>query len=257
MSINTLGHSEALDRYWSEDRILFNDNIDIKLKKKKIIDDVLIDNYSYKSQVILSGKFNYKLSSRKGAKPLKPSGEFEYRTSSGIFSIETESKVLEHKKVISKINNQISNDAKISEKFGIPRDLLWSFLESAEYIDKMVIHGEGGKVEVNELMSVVSGSPKDPIRELKRLHDSGEIEYYSGLKSLIKSIDIPNEINSVFDLDIDLYQNRIHMARADYQYNGEFVTVVYSKGSFELNPDSKNMKEYGLQLIERDIVAQM
>jgi len=252
MSTNTLGQSKRLGQYWSDrERHPAKEITLISVEEDHVPDLEAVEDYPFRDQKRTVGEFEYEMPSSNG---FASSGSFEYRHDSGLFLISTEATVLKHEKVISKINQELSRDAKINEALSVDRRDLWELLDKAESVRPFRVSGPYGKYDLNDLQRVARHS-KSPGEAVEELHRDGKIDDYESLKQIAEEVDIPKEAHSVTDLDIDLFEHRVIYAEAEFPYDGEYVTIAYNRGSIDIDADTDESKEYAIQLIERDLIS--
>lgn len=260
MSTNTLGHSEELGREWPEYFSLENSEIEITHVNKNILENIVINDYPYKHQVTFNGEFEYDLPQRGDNEPVTRVGKFEYRSDSGLFTAEQRSGHGPTKNIISEVNKSIFSNARVKKKFGVPRDAVWKFFSNAEVVESMKIGTDHGEISLVDINRVLLSNPDNPTEKLKK--KSNNINNHKKLIKFIESVKPIENYENVFDLNIDLYNCEITYADAQFETKecpdgGSYVTIEYNGGSIEMEAGSDQSKEYGKQLIERDLIKQM
>ncbi|WP_281195888.1 hypothetical protein [Halorubrum sp. F4] len=258
MSVNTLGRSENLGRYWSGSELLLGDGVDLKIFdiKSDTVDGLeSVEGYPFQNQVRIKGKFKYRMPSYDDSEAFSPEGRFEHRQSSGLFIIDTDQTKPNHRKVISEINDWVPSDAEIDDGISVSRDRVWDLLTNAESVDPLIVQDPNGRYDLQDLLRVLRNSGDDLHTTLREMYDQGEVSNYDVLDDVLDKYDSSSEIRSARDLDIDLYRTRIIEADAEFEVEGEFVTITYKQGSITIEPMSDKAREYALQLIERYLLS--
>ena len=254
MSLTQLGRAKNLDQYWSEDLLSQPEgklHID-SVQRENVYSLPEIEAYPYDGQLKLSGKFTFEIPGRKG-EPVCQSGDYEYRTASGLFLVHTKTDRPQAKEVFSEINHQISSRANIQKGFTLHRKALWEFLEQARSIDSLVVRGPHGTYDAVTLFRLLKAD--DPI---KRLYEDPILSRTSinkrTLAEVLNEIDLNKDVSSIMDLDIDWYMTVIESAEATFWHKDTPGTFIYDRGKMEIRA-KEEIKEYLLQRFERDVLS--
>ncbi|WP_435362768.1 hypothetical protein [Haloarchaeobius sp. DYHT-AS-18] len=252
MSTNSLGWSEDLDKYWSEELLDSPDSrVHIQsVNERNVYSFPEVSNYPYEGQLEISGTFEYDIPTG-GDSHFTNSGEYTYREASGLFLLETITDRPTPKEVISEINKFVSDHAKIEEALSLNRDDLWSFFANADSFEKFIVRDSNGTYDLVILIELLNRD--DPVSVLEE-DDFREDVNRDVLLSVINEIPIPEEIDDVRDLDIDWYNKIIDTIEANFWYDNYPASVEYRRGLLEIDSDNDATSEYVLQLFERDVV---
>jgi hypothetical protein len=253
MSTSRLGRAKNLDRYWSVELLAHSSNqISIKDQETEQIHSLpVISYYPYENQLVHKGVFEYGIPGRKQNVVFREA-EFEYRTASGLFLISTSVDQVDPDKIISEINDSVSSDAQISGSVQISRSHLWDFLNGARSIEELKLSSEDGVYDVSDLLRVMKAD--DSEEELDLIERERE-ESIETLRKLTTRLSPGKEVESLHDLDLDLYSINIINAEATFWYGDKPATLTYQNGLIWVDANNENAREYVIQLFERDVVS--
>lgn len=253
MPASKLGRSKDLDKYWFQDTEHQNDGrIRITSISRNSIHSINeITSYPYDGQIVISGSFEYLIPGR-NRDDIARSGRYEYRSGSGLLLIDVVSDRPSSDEVFSEINHSVSGQAKVQNALSINRHALWKFFKHADDIRRLLVKGPDGKYDMIHLIRLLSND--DP---LSVLHDVSHLDSHekSTLAPILERIDHSHSINSIDDVDIDLYQNIIEEGKAVYRYNGQFASIEFRRGKLKVDSPGSAAREYVLQLFERDVLS--
>lgn len=252
MSSSRLGRAENLDRYWSVDLLNQSANqVSIKKQHTEHIHSLpTIHYYPYENQLAHRGQFEYGIPGRKQDFVYREA-EFEYRTASGLFLIDTSIDQVDPDEIISEINSVVSEDAEISASVYISRQHLWDFLDRAESVEQLKLTGEHGVYDASELLEVVnSESPQQTLDSIERDRE----ESIETLRKMVNRLNTSESVDSLHDLNIDLYSVNIVNAEATFWYGDKPASLIYQAGFVSVDADRTDAREYVIQLFERDVV---
>lgn len=252
MSTTRLGRAENLDRYWSESLLTSSKGrVQIESVTESHVEPLPeIEDYPYEGQRSIRGEFDYAIPGRK-QDTVHRKAEYEYRTASGLFLINTEIDRIDPDRIISEINSRISADAEISDSIQVSRRDFWGFLDRAGSIEELKLRNKRYTYDAADLLRVLQS--ENPIDELDQIETERgkEIE---NLRKIASQIDANTPVESLYDLDIDLYEQIIVSSKATFWYRDQLVTLVYNEGLMWVEAEEDSAREYIIQLFERDVV---
>lgn len=253
MSISRLGRSKDLEKYWSEH---LGDQPETSVEIRSIERDHVkpfsqVKEYPFTGQVKLTGIFAVEIPGP-NEDTFTQTGEYQYRTASGLFLLETPTDLVDPDKVFSELNRQLSSTAEIQEAFSLPRDLFWRFIEAADSVEKLRLRGPGGTYDANQLIKLLRH--EDPVKALRTNPEFSELRSIENIENAFDSINPKSEIKGIQDLDIDIYSTLIDEVEATYWYKGKTAKVRYRRGVIQLDAENEESREYVVQLLERDVL---
>ncbi|WP_222915038.1 hypothetical protein [Natrinema sp. SYSU A 869] len=251
MSTSRLGQSENLEKFWSEQLL---DQPNAKIHINSVSKDTIrsfpeVEEYPYEGQIKLFGSLEYEIPGR-GDNSFIRSGNYEYRSASGLFLLNSQTDRPRPSEVFSEINQLVSNSAEIEDYLSLNREDLWRFLEDANSIEKLVVRGPKGEYDATLLAEILQReNPKKELAQAELTHKEKQ-----SLNAVLDQISIPDEFDNIHDLDIDWYDTVIDQIEATYCYDGYFSTIIFKRGSIKIDAETDNSREYLLQLFEREVV---
>lgn len=253
MSTSRLGRSNDLEKYWSEhlgDQPKTNVEIQsIKQEPVEVFPEV--NNYPFTGQIKLTGTFAFDIPGRKGDSFIQ-TGEYQYRTASGLFLLETPTDLIDPEKVFSELNTQLSSTAKIQEALSLPRDSFWRFIEEADSVETLLLRGPETTYDANQLIRLLRCD--DPIEELYTNPEFSDLQYIENIEDALKAVDSSSQIEGIQDLDIDIYSTLIDEVEATYWFKKMTAKFRYRRGVLKLDAENADTREYVIQLFERDVL---
>ena len=221
MSISSIARSSGLERVWSEG--LTGGRVTVKTVSRRQVDTELEDGtYPFPNQEILYGEFEYKQPGRRGFNPTK-TGEYQYRTESGLFLFRIPGQNPDPEQVLSELNKSQETEHQITRFRDFSRQSLWRFFSNANQFQSIQILGH----------SEDSESLIDSIR----LQGGGTLD-----NSYLKELSQKYPVSSA----------KVTFSTPTSETP---VIVKYRQGAFEMPGASESESEYVIQLFERDVVA--
>lgn len=253
MSTSRLGRAKDLEKHWSEhlgDQPETNVEIQsISREHADIFPEV--SNYPFTGQIQLTGTFAFEIPGRR-RDTITQTGEYQYRTASGLFLLETPTDLVDPEEVFAELNTQLSSTAKIDEALSLPRDSFWHFIERADSIDTLLLRGSGGTYDANQLVRLLRC--EYPVEALRTNPEFSDLRSIKNIEEAVRAVDSPSEIEGIQDLDVDIYNTVIDKVEATYWFEGMTATFWYRRGVLRLDAESGDAREYVIQLFERDVL---
>lgn len=253
MSTSRLGRSKDLEKYWSEH---LGDQPETRVEIRSIEREHVagfseVDGYPFHNQVKLSGTFAFEIPAREGDTFMQ-TGEYQYRTASGLFLLETPTDLVDPEQVLSELNTQLSSTAKIEEALSLPRDSFWRFIEEADTVEKLLLRGPDGTYDANKLIQVLRFD--DPVNEVQTNPEFSDLRSIENIKEALSVVNSLDEIEGIQDLDIDIYNTLIDEVEATFWFRGSTAEFRYHRGVLKLDAEIPEVEEYVIQLFERDVL---
>lgn len=253
MSTSRLGQSKDLEKYWSEN---VGDQSETDVTVESInyghVDSLSeVPAYPYPGQLVLTGTFGFRIAGRHGD-PFVQTGEYQYRTASGLFLLETPTDLIDPDEVISELNKNLSSTAEIHEAFSLPRDSFWRFLEEADTVEKLTLRGSDGVYDAKHLLQILYY--ENPVEELRSNPEFQDLRSIDNIKSVIAAVDDSETIKGIQDLNIDVFDTVIDEVEATYWFRGRTAKFWYRRGVLKLDAENPESQEYVIQLFERDVL---
>lgn len=253
MSTSRLGRSEGLEKYWSE-HLGDRPETDVAIKsidREHVESFPEVADYPFDGQIKLTGTFTFEIPSRNNGS-FTQTGEYEYRTASELFLIETSTDLVDAEDVFTDLNRQLASTAEIQRALSPPRDFFWRFIEEADTIETLILRGRGGTYDAAKLLSVLQYD--DPVETLRTNPEFSDLRSIEDIEDIISSVDAPSEVDGIQDLNIDIYSTIIDEVKATYWFCDRAADVWYKRGVLQLDAESVDAREYVIQLFERDVV---
>lgn len=252
MSTNRLGRAENLDRYWSKN-LLNNSSGRVTIKSAEphhVTPLSVVDRYPYKSQLVITGEFEYGIPGRKEDTVYR-TADYEFRTASGLFLIDTSIDRIDPENIISEVNKNVASNAAISSSIQISRENFWDFLNEANIIEELKLRNKDETYDASDLLRVLrSEDIGEKLDEIERERE----ESIETLREISARLNTDYRPDSLHDLDIDLYSINIIGARATYWYGELPATLIFQNGLLWVDAEDERAREYVIQLFERDVV---
>jgi len=254
MSISRLGRAKGLEKYWSEhlgdQRETAVDIISTVPNHVVPFDEV--ERYPFTGQIELKGEFEFEIPGRNG-EPFTQTGEYQYRTESGLFLLLTPSDLVDPETVFSEINTSLSSRVEIQEALSLSRQSLWEFISVADSVEKLNLRGSNGTYDATLLIELLR--KENPIEALNTAPEFSELNSIDNIKDIIESAEPHSDIDGIQDLDIDLYDTLIDEVEATYWFEGSTAKVRYLRGELQIDAENSDVREYAIQLFERDVMV--
>lgn len=260
MSTNRLGGGKNLDRFWTG-HLPTDKNTRVHLEepeKKEVPDLEEVSDYPYARQSRYRGTFEFHFEDWKGRTQSKK-GDYEYRTGSGLFIVDTKSDYPSPEEVIDELNEILP--ASITESLSVDRQSLWDFFDNANQYDQLVLIGPAGRFEYRVLRDVATTlrdegieSPESLTRnEAESLFD--DVDAAESVIPVLEDLEIPELIEGPEDLGIERDDYAIEKANVAFKFKEDLVGVSYTRGDLRIHEDaSDEQEEYVIQLFERDVI---
>lgn len=253
MSTSRLGRAKDLEKYWSEH---LGDQPETSVGIRSIEREHInpfreVNNYPFTNQLKLTGTFAFEIPGRNGD-TFTQTGEYQYRTASGLFLLETPTDLVDPDKVFSELNTQLSSTAEIEEAFSLPRDSFWRFIEDADSVETLRLRGPEGTYDANQLIRLLRH--ENPVETLRTDPEFSNLQSVENIEDALNSVDSSSEIEGIQDLDIDIYSTLIDEVEATYWFRGMTANVRYRRGVLQLDAENADAREYVIQLLERDVL---
>ena len=253
MSTSRLGRAKDLEKHWSEH---LGDqpetNVEIRSISREPVDTFPeISNYPFTRQLQLTGTFAFEIPGRRGD-TITQTGEYQYRTASGLFLLETPTDLVDPEEVFAELNSQLSSTAKIDEALSLPRDSFWHFIKRADSVDTLVLRGSKSTYDANKLVRLLRC--ENPVEELRTNPEFNNLRSIKNIEEAVRAVNSPSEIKGIQDLDIDIYSTLIDEVEATYWFRQMTATFWYRRGVLRLDAESGDAREYVIQLFERDVL---
>lgn len=252
MSTSRLGRSEGLEKYWSE-HLGDRPETDVAIKsidRKHVESFTEVMDYPFDGQIKLTGTFTFEIPGRNNDS-FTQTGEYEYRTASELFLIETSTDLVDAEDVFADLNRQLASPAEIQRALSLPRDSFWRFIEEADTIETLILRGQEGTYDATKLLSLLQYDV--PVEVLRTNPEFSDLRSIKNIEGIITSVDAPSEINGIQDLNIDIYSTIIDEVKATYWYSDRAADVWYKRGVLQLDAEDADAREYVIQLFERDV----
>jgi len=254
MSISRLGRAKGLEKYWSEH---LDDRPETAVHIESIEDDEIypfseVEDYPFTGQIELRGEFSFEVPDRNGGS-FDKDGRYQYRTESGLFLLQAPTDLVDPEEVFDEINLRLSSTVEIEEALSLPRESLWRFISIADSIETLRLRGENGIYDATLLIQLLRED--DPIEALDTKPEFQELNSVEDIKKVVTSAEASSDIEGIQDLDIDLYNTLIDEFQATYWFNGMTAEITYLHGELKIDAEDPDVREYVIQLFERDVMA--
>lgn len=258
MSVNRLGHAKGLDRFWSESLLNQSETrVDITSEEADNVHAVPdIEDYPYEGQRKLTGDFTYVIDGI-GGDTFEREGKYEYRLASGVFLVNTVADEPKAEEVFSEINKRLDKDAGIEKAISLDRDAIWNFIEGAEQKTSITFTGRYGRFEYRVLKNVLKEMEREGVSDPEMLddpHEIADIDKVHAVYPVIEAMDDITPIESLSDFPLDRSECIIEEAKVAFRGADQLVTVNYSRGKLDIEPEDDRGREYVLQLFEKEVI---
>lgn len=251
MSISRLGRAKDLEKYWSEH---LGDQPETRVEIQSINRRHVrpfVDDYPFTGQLKLTGTFGIKIPSQNEGS-FTQTGEYQYRTASGLFLLETPTDLVDPDTVFTELNTQLSSSVEIQEALSLPRDSFWRFIEAANSVETLRLRGPDSTYDAILLLQLLRH--EDPIETLRTESEFSELRSVENIENALASVESVSDIDGIQDLDIDLYSTLIDKVEATYWFRGMTADIRYRRGVLRLDAENAEVREYVIQLLERDVL---
>lgn len=253
MSTSRLGRSKDLEKYWSE-HLGDQPETDVAIEsinREHVEASPGLRAYPFDGQIKLTGIFAFEIPGRQGDS-FTQTGQYEYRTASGLFLLETPTDLVDPEKVFSDLNTQLASSAEIQEALSLPRDSFWRFIAQADSVETLILRGPEGTYDARKLLDILQY--EDPVETLRTDPEFSRLRSIENIEDVLSVVDRPSEIDGIQDLDIDIYSTVIDEVEATYWFHGRTADVWYRRGVLQLDAEDVESREYVIQLFERDVL---
>lgn len=185
--------------------------------------------YPYEGQEKIVGEIEYQFEGRKGYSPTRDL-EFEYRAGSGLFTLSSKSTPPELEQVVSKMNNCLANENRITRIRSADRQSVMELFQDAHQIKSATFSSRTSNSTVSEIS--VQG------------------------KAVEESVQLVDANSGDVHQSIDLANNPVRRVEGIYRHGEEYVTIIYEKGKISISHPKLEFGQFdfALQLIESYLI---